>query len=719
VFYPNRCKQEGRIAFLNHSSRAPGIHPPDRQKIIAETFLRSSLTDLLRGMALALLSAMALTACSPQGGDTESDSGSPAVTPETDMASSGPGNEASGPDRISREGVVVEFFTRPSSDASDRVVAADWVDVTFRLTDASTGEPIKGRYPAAWMDLAEAWEAKGEKPMSCRDRVSTYLKGIVGVRPMIDLNSHFLLVLNRDASISVIDPAVGITGVTNLFAQINLDRPGADWAKTGDQKRLFVSMPTADMVALVDTETFEVVNEIQAGYNPTRAVLQGDERYLWIGNNSPEAADSGVTVIDTDTLKKVEFIPTGSGHHEIAFTDDDRLAFVSNRDAGTVSVIDVQSLKKVADIETGPVPISLAFSPLGGALYVADGKAGTVTVVDPDRLEVRARIEAQPGLGPMRFSEDGRWGVVVNPADSNVYVIDASTDRLAHTIPVGTQPYQVSFTRLYAYIRSLGTEQVGLISLPELDRKAKPQVKYFPAGQGAPGAAADISIASSMVRSVKEAASYIVNQAEGTVYYYMEGMTAPMGAFRNYGHEARAIEIVDRSLGEQSPGVYTGRVKLPVPGSYDVAFMMDTPRFLHCFSAKVEPNPEIRQTMAPLAVEFKVADRRVAVGTSSTVKLRLTDPMTGLPRSDIADLTLLYYRSDGRGRTVVPARALGDGFYEADVKVDMTTTYYVFVGSRSEKLKYNALPYLSLMGAPAPPAGGEQEAPQASAEGSS
>jgi YVTN family beta-propeller protein len=669
-------------------------------------------------MALALLMAVALTGCSQQGGDAESDAGTPVVTSESETASSETGDGEVVSNRVSREGVVVEFFTKPSRAEADKVVAADWADVTFRITDASTGEPIKGRYPAAWMDLAEAWEAKGDKPMSCNDRVATYLKGIVGVRPMIDLNSHFLLVLNRDASISVIDPAVGITGVTNLFAQINLDRPGGDWAKTEDQKRLFVSIPTSDMVALVDTETFEVVDNIEAGYNPIRTVLQGDERYLWVGNNSDEAADSGVTVIDTADLKKVAFIPTGVGHHEIAFTDDERLAFVSNRDAGTVSVIDVQTLKKVADIETGPVPISLAFSALGGALYVADGKAGTITVIDPDRLEARSRIEAKPGLGPMRFSEDGRWGVVVNPADNNVYVVDASNDRLAHTIPVGTQPYQVSFTRLYAYIRSLGTEQVGLISLPELDQKEAPQVKYFPAGQGAPGAAADVSIANSMVPSVKEAASYIVNQAEGTVYYYMEGMNAPMGAFRNYGHEARAIEIVDRSLGERSPGVYTGRVKLPAPGTYDVAFMMDTPRFLHCFSTKVEPNPEVRQTKAPMSVEFNVTDRRVPVGSSTTVKVRLTDPSTGLPRSDIPDVTLLYYRSDGRGRTLVSARSLGDGVYEATVKIDKMSTYYVFVGSRSEKLRYNDMPFLSLMGAPAP-AGGEQDAPQASAEGSS
>jgi YVTN family beta-propeller protein len=633
--------------------------------------------------------------------------------------STGSETETEAPNRITREGVVVEFSTRPTSGDSDKVVAADWADVTFRITDASTGEPITGRYPAAWMDLSKAWEAKGDKPMSCRDRVSTYLKGIVGVRPMIDLNSHFLLVMNRDASISVIDPAVGITGITNLFAQVNLDKPGADWAKTGDQKRLFVSMPLAGKVALVDTETFKVTADIDAGEDPTRIVLQGDERYLWVGNNAHKAEASGVTVIDTADFKQVAFIPTGEGHHEIAFSDDDRLAFVSNRDAGTVSVIDVQTLKKVADLETGSLPIALAFSPLGKALYVADGKAGTVTVVDPESLEIRTLIEAKPGLGPLRFSEDGRWGMVVNPADHHVYVIDASTDRLAHTIQVGTQPYQVSFTRLYAYIRSLGSEQVGLIPLSELDKPKTPQVKYFPAGQGAPGVAADISIANSMVPSVKEAASYVVNQAEGTVYYYMEGMNAPMGAFRNYGHAARAIEIVDRSLAERAPGVYTGRVKLPIEGTYDVAFMMDTPRFLNCFSATVAPNPEVRQTANAMGVEYQVENRRVPVGGSTRVKFKLTDPVSGEPRSDIPDVTVLYYRADGRGRRVVPATALGDGLYEATVKVDRATTYYVFVGARSEKLKYSDLPFLSLMGMPAPAKQEEAAPPQTKTEGNS
>lgn len=617
--------------------------------------------------------------------------------PPAPAIAAAPAEDASA-SRITREGVTVELRARPLREGSDTMMAADWAEVSFRITDAGTGEPIQGRYPAAWMDLAKAWEAKGDSPMTCRDRVQTYLKGIVGVRPMIDLNSHYLLVMNREPSISVIDPAVGITGITNLFAQVNLKAPAADWVKTQDQQRVFVSMPQAGRVALVDTEVFKVTAEVDAGEVPTRVELQGDGRYLWVGNNAPQAKQSGVTVIDTAGPTRVTFIPTGLGHHEIAFSAGDRYAFVSNRDSGTVSVIEVATLTKVKDIATGPLPLALAVSPLSQALYVADGEAGTISVVDPEKLEVRTRIQAEPGLGPLRFSPDGRWGVVVNPAANKVVAIDARDDRLAHQAPVGSQPYQVTFSRNYAFIRSLGSEQVGMLPLSELEGTGQAQVKYFPAGQGAPGRAAEISIADSIIPSAKEAASYVVNQAEGTVYYYMEGMNAPMGAFRNYGHEARAIEIVDRSLREREPGLYTGRVRIPVAGTYDIAFLMDTPRFLHCFSTTVEPNPDVKQSRAALGVEYQIAERRVPVGGRTALRFKLTDPVFGTPRADIPDVTLLYYRSDGRGRTVVPARSLGEGLYEAEVEVDAAGTYYLFVGTRSQKLQYTDLPYASLLG---------------------
>ena len=163
----------------------------------------------------------------------------------------------------------------------------------------------------------------------------------------------------------------------------------------------------------------------------------------------------------------------------------------------------------------------------------------------------------------MRFSEDGRWGVVVNPAANEVYVIDAASGQLAHTVSVAGKPYKVSMSPSFAYVRALESERVSMISLAQLSRGGKPVVTSFSAGSMAPAKALDISIANSIVPAVNEAAVLVVSPADATVYYYMEGMNAPMGAFRNYGHAPRAVEVANRALKEIEPGVYAATVRIP------------------------------------------------------------------------------------------------------------------------------------------------------------
>ena len=138
----------------------------------------------------------------------------------------------------------------------------------FRMTDAASGRPVPGLKPAAWLDMSGVVGGKAGEQRACKDKVALYLQGSVGIRPMVDLNSYYLLVLNQDASISVIDPVVSMTGSTSLFATVVLKRPAADWAKSGDQKRIYLSLPRAGEVAVVDAETFKVVEGIPAGEEP-------------------------------------------------------------------------------------------------------------------------------------------------------------------------------------------------------------------------------------------------------------------------------------------------------------------------------------------------------------------------------------------------------------------------------------------------------------------
>ncbi|MEK7405361.1 MAG: YncE family protein [Acidobacteriota bacterium] len=607
-------------------------------------------------------------------------------------------SEAAPGNRVVRDGVVLEFSIAPA-DGGERkeLMEGDQVEVKFRLTDEGTGNPLNSLYPGAWINVGEAPQARGAPAPSCKERVSLYLKNIVGMRPLLDLNSYFLLVLNNEASISVIDPRVGITGRTNLFAKIPLKEPGVDWVKTRDHKRLFVSMPKAGQVAAVATENFKVTANVEAGVNPVRVILQTDEKYLWVGNDAPEAAQSGVTVIDAGALRVAARIPTGRGHHEIVFSGDDRYAFVSNREEGTVSVIDIRQLKKVKDLGTGPLPISLAYSPLSRAVYVADGREGAISVVDSERHEVLARIPAKPGLGPLRFTPDGRWGFVVNSIENAVHVVDAATNRLMYTVPVEAEPYQIAFTQSYAHIRSLGAERVSLINLAYLGKEAMPPPLSYAAGASPPNKMPELSLAGGMAPSPKEAAVYVLSPADNAIYHYMEGMAAPSGSFRTYGQSARAIEIIDRSLREEEPGVYSTKVELPVAGAYDVAFLLDSPSQVHCFNFAAKPNPARKRKGPALAIEYLTKEQKVMAGEATRFPFRLTDPESGQPRLGLQDVRVQFYMVPGLHRTEAPAREISEGIYEAALTLPQAGAYYIYVASPSSKVRYGDLPYRTLM----------------------
>jgi YVTN family beta-propeller protein len=612
--------------------------------------------------------------------------------------------EAPDPVRITREGLTVELSVRPAGGEGE-VREGDYADVAFRISDAESGQPVRSLSPGAWMDLGNPLGGReGGAPFDCREKIGLYLSGRVGIRPMIDLNSYYVLALNRDSSISVVDPMVGMAGRTYLYAHIPLPYPGADWAKTADDSRLFVTMPRAGRVAVVDTESFKVVGNVDVGGTPVRIALQKDGRYLWIGDDSPGKDRGGVVVVDPAKAAVVARIPTGRGRHEIAFSGDDRYAFVANRDEGTVSVIEVGKLAKVRDVRTGPRPAALGYSERGRALYVADDSSGEIAVLDGTTHGVTARIAAAPGLGAIRFTADGRWGFVLNGRKNAVHVVDVAANRLVHTVPVGGRPYDIAITNAFAYVRSLDSAQVAMIPLSELGRAEPPAVTEFPAGTESPATAGTgPAVAGPMVPALEEAAVLVANPADGNVYFYMEGMVAPMATFRNYGHRPVALEVVNRSLVEREPGVYRTTVRLPAAGRYDVGFLLNSPSVVHCFAFDVGTNPALVRAGPALEIEHLLRERRVPAGEPLTVSFKLTDRHTGAPRSGLTDVRVLHYMIPGRHRAEAAAREVGEGVYEATLSVPETGAYYVHVAVPSEKVGFGDLTLLSLVaGTPAP-----------------
>lgn len=602
------------------------------------------------------------------------------------------------PQRYTREGVAVEFSIEPLAQGkagAAQLLEGTEATVQLKITDTTAGKALSNLRPAVWIGLREKAEAPDAK--GCREKVQSFLQASFGNRPNIDLNSYFILALNQEPNISVIDPLYGF-GSSKLYTLIALPSPGEDWVMSGDKKRLYVSMPLINQVAVVDTQTWKVLRNINTGEKPTRLALQHDEGYLWVGNDNTEGADGGVTIIDTAKLKVAAQLNTGAGHHEIAFTDDDRYAFITNRQTGTLSVIDVRKLVRVKDLKTGALPVALSFSSLGKAVYVAHEGDGTIIAVDAARHEIVASMKAQPGLHAIRFTPDGHFGFVVNRLTSTVQIFDVPTNSVIRTVPVGPTPDQITFTKDFAYVRSVGNEFVSMIKLAELGKAGyEAAVSRFPAGQRAPRESSFTSIAAAVVPAPEAGAVIVANPADQILYYYMEGMAAPMGSFQNYRRAPRAVLVLDNGLRETSPGVYTTVVKLPAQGHYDLAFLLDSPRLVSCFDLTVKGNPELpNQKVLPIKVEPILTDKALRVGENYHLRFKVIDAISNKPRSDLKDMGVLVFLAPGIWQHRDWAKSLGDGVYELSFVPPQAGVYYVFFQAPSLGVQFNQVPTLHL-----------------------
>jgi YVTN family beta-propeller protein len=584
------------------------------------------------------------------------------------------------PQKFVKDGVEIEFTV-------DREMLAGQDAVfRFKIHDTTSKTPLSGVRPAVWVAQRERPGPPG--PDQCRAKIESFLQGSLRSRPDVDLNTYYLLTLNQEPNLSVIDPLLGFGG-SKLLALVLLKSPGEDWALTNDRLKLFVSMPRVNQVAIVDTTTWKVIANIDTGVKPSRLGLQPDEKYLWVAN------ENGVTVIDTVTLKPVTQISTGAGTHEIAFGANNKFAFVTNRNDGTLSIISVQKLRKLKDVKTGAPASALAYSPLSNALYVGNEGDGSVAAVDASSHKLIATIQTAPGLKTVRFARGGRWGFVANTVDSNVYIFDASTNRLVHKQAVGEAPDQFAFTDNFAYVRSLGSDQVSAIRLSTLDKQL--DVVKFPGGQNPPGAASEFAAsADAFVAAPEPNAMVFANPADQMIYYYTEGMAAPMGDFQNYGRVPRAVKVVDRSLREETAGVYSTTARLPKAGVYNVSVLLDSPRIVHCFEVAAKSNPAIKDDQTTvLGIEYLNRETPLTTTEDYTVRFRLTDVKTKRPVA-LKDVGVLVFLSPGTWQHRQNARSVGDGVYEITINVPETGVYLLFVESPSQKLRYRDLPYLTL-----------------------
>ena len=595
-----------------------------------------------------------------------------------------------------KEGIVVEFSMKAIEEGGAKdlglAAGADAL-VSFRLTDKRTGQPITGLHPNAWLNSRTAEHSPNEA--ECKDNIRTLVSGSLSARADVDLNSYLMLTLNHDNTITFINPQIAFN-ITKLESIVTLPGPGADWTISKNKDFVYVTLPGQSAVAIINAVTRKMVGTVQTGEKtkPVRIALQPDGKYVWVGlDGSPSVA-----VIDTATNKLAATVQAGAGLHNIAFTADSRFAYVTNSGADTVTAIDTKTLSRVSDISVGKTPVAVAYSAASDSIYVTAINGGTITAINPAKQEIIKAIPVKRGVVAFRFDPSGRYGFAVNQIESTVSVIDASTNLVLAESPVVKGSDQVTFTRLYAYIRGTESEKFSLIEMSEV-KKGKFSPVDIQAGRLAASTLPQEIGVADMIQPTPEGNSVMIaNLPDQMIYYYVEGMMVPMGTFENYKRRPHALMLIDRSLTETTPGVYSSPVKLKRAGTFDLPFLIDQPRIVNCFEVKIADSPygEKIKAVASTMIEPLFKGDRFKPSEAVTLRFKVKDSITGHALTGLKDVQVLIFEPPGIWQKRVMAKEVGDGVYEVTESFPHVGLFRVMTQIQTRGVKFADQPFTSV-----------------------
>jgi YVTN family beta-propeller protein len=226
-------------------------------------------------------------------------------------------------------------------------------------------------------------------------------------------------------------------------------------AITADGRTIYISVPYASHVLILDGPTFKEKGVIESEYfkrppetrkfvrNVTRMTTSSDPHGLALNSDGSKlyitveyAEVPGVVVYDTKAKKVIGKIDTVvQGNYLQVDPRTDKLYFPTT--SNLVVVIDTKTDKILKAIPVAGNPDGVDFAP-NGEVWINSNSGGMVTVIDSKKDEVAKVIQTE-GKGPGRVavSSDGRYAAVSHNESRDTIIIDANKKEVLATVDTG------------------------------------------------------------------------------------------------------------------------------------------------------------------------------------------------------------------------------------------------------------------------------------------
>lgn len=263
----------------------------------------------------------------------------------------------------------------------------------------------------------------------------------------------------KDNAVSVIDLASNqvIASITGLSAPDGL-------TISPDGTFVYVANSGASTLSVIDTSTDKIVANLELGNDPESVVMARDGK-LMLAALQDDNALFYVDPMNNTVVHKMTVLSI----YEIALNGANTTAIVGSQEPGKASLkfLDIANKMIKRTVLLNNAPIGLQFGPSDHYFYYTAAGIDAVLVFDPLKYQIVKLIPTAPGSRMIRFTHNGKWGLVTNQGMGLLYVFDPENHVIVDKILVGkgANGLAVSGDDKFAYVANEGADSVTVVDL--------------------------------------------------------------------------------------------------------------------------------------------------------------------------------------------------------------------------------------------------------------
>ena len=202
-------------------------------------------------------------------------------------------------------------------------------------------------------------------------------------------------------------------------------------------------------IEVLDGKTLAPIDVINLPGNVVESVLSPDGSTIYASN----FLRNSVMLVDTKTKKVTREITTGTHPKILVLSPDGTQLFAANWSGNSITQIDIASGKVVRTLPAGLNPRGMAMTK-AGVLYAANFNGASIDVFKGPDLGDTHRFAVCAIPRHLALSIDEKQLFVSCYHDSMLHAIDLATEKVVHTLHIGSSPKTIEVSRDGRYVWS-------------------------------------------------------------------------------------------------------------------------------------------------------------------------------------------------------------------------------------------------------------------------